>query len=133
MNTSSCKHNASLVSLNTLLTTRLGKILQKESHNDNRIHLYETGEYWVGFGKSAYELSQLGRGFSQTIVLRVPGYSLPVVMGSIHYKKIDDIQRKHAMAKSSLNYLQFITHPIDNSSYDKWYNNYLVESMALYE
>lgn len=133
MNTSSYGHNASLVSLNTLLTTRLDKILQKESHNDDRIHLYETGEYWVGFGKSAYELEQLGRDFSQTTVLRVPGHSLPIVMCSVHYKQIDDIQRKHEMASSSLNYLQFVTRPIDSRSYDKWYNKYLIESVALYE
>lgn len=133
MNTSSYRHNASLVSLNTLLTTRLGKIMQKESKNDDRIHLYETGEYWVGFDKSAYTLEQFGRGFSQTTVLRVPGFSLPIVMCSIHHNQIDDIQRKHAMAKSTLNYLQFITRPIDTPSYDKWYNNYLLESLALYE
>ena len=47
--------------VSTLLQGNLKQILFKELHNDNRVNLYDVGEYWVAFEKSAYQLELLSR------------------------------------------------------------------------
>ena len=124
--------NAMLARLKELLTIELKKILQQEAHNDNHINLYETGDYWVAFEKSAYQLGQLTDSAERTMVLRVKNHPFPIIMRSIHYKRLDDVCRKHIMAKRTLDYLQFVTHPVDRKSYGKWYSELLLEGQNLF-
>ncbi|MBR3896424.1 MAG: hypothetical protein IKJ42_05320 [Bacteroidaceae bacterium] len=124
--------NAMLVRLKVLLTTELKKILSQEAHNDNHIHLYEAGEYWVAFEKSAYQLGQLTDDAERTMVLRVKNHPFPIIMRSIHYKRLDDVCHKHIIVKKSLDYLQLVAHPVDRKSYGKWYSELLVEGRALF-
>ena len=55
--------------INTLLETNLKKILNNELHNEDRIHLYDVGEYWVAFEKSAYLLEKINPKDEQPLVL----------------------------------------------------------------
>ena len=57
--------------LMNLLRERLTEIMDRERANQNSIHLYCTGAYWVAFECSAY---QLYRAFpdSETMPLRLP-------------------------------------------------------------
>ena len=63
--------------INTLLETNLKKILNNELHNEDRIHLYDVGEYWVAFEKSAYLLEKINPKDEQPLVLYMKGYPFP--------------------------------------------------------
>lgn len=113
--------------INTLLSTQLKNILKKEIHNDDRINLYDVGECWVAFEKSAYLLDTMTNESDDPIVLHIKTHPFPIVMRSIHYLKVNDMCRKHIMAKRQLEYLQFLTQRVDNNSYDKWYREFVIE------
>ena len=71
------------VRLVRLLNEHLGEIMGRERTNQNSIHLYCTGPYWVAFECSAY---QLRRVFPDSEVtdykqLTVPGFSLSDYQG----------------------------------------------------
>ncbi len=124
--TTPCAINPIFDKLNILLTKDLKNILKKELHNENRINLYGVGEYWVAFEKSAYLLEQMTHGEDVPIVLHVKGHPFPVMMHNIHYHRVDEMCRNNIMAKKSLRFLQFITKPIDDNSYIKWYRDYAI-------
>ena len=67
--------------LMNLLREHLTEIMDRERANQNSIHLYCTGAYWVAFECSAY---QLYRAFpdSETMPLRLFAYPFPIVMVS---------------------------------------------------
>ena len=113
--------------LNTLLTKDLKNILKKELHNENRVNLYGVGEYWVAFDKSAYLLEQMTQEDDAPMVLHIKEHPFPLIMYNIHYHMVDDICRKHIMAQKSLEFLQLVTHPIDDNSYAKWYREYAID------
>ena len=113
--------------INNLLLTDLRKILNCELHNENRVNLYDVGECWVAFEKSAYLLDQMIDDDNQSLVLYVKNHPFPLVMRSAHYHKIKDICRKHIMTKRNLEQLQFATHPIDDNSYAQWYRKLVID------
>lgn len=72
-----------------LLKTRLPEILSKESANQSSIYLYNIGDYWVAFEKSAHLLSQR---YPQCSLcpLGFKGNTSHVVMASVPYVDIKD-------------------------------------------
>ena len=119
--------NNMLDKLNIFLMKDLKSVLKKELHNENRVNLYGIGEYWVAFEKSAYLLKQMIQQEDAPVVLHLKEHPFPVIMYNIHYHRVDDMRRKHVMAKKSLEFLQFVTHPIDDNSYAKWYREYAID------
>ena len=119
--------NNMLDKLNICLMKDLKSVLKKELHNENRVNLYGIGEYWVAFEKSAYLLKQMIQQEDAPVVLHLKEHPFPVIMYNIHYHRVDDMRRKHVMAKKSLEFLQFVTHPIDDNSYAKWYREYAMD------
>lgn len=113
--------------INTLLSTQLKSILKKEIHNDDRINLYDVGECWVAFEKSAFLLDKMTSECDAPVVLHIKTHPFPIVMRCIHYLKVNDMCRKHIMAKRQLEYLQFLTQRIDSTLYNKWYREFVVE------
>lgn len=121
--------NTMFEKLNDLLTRDLKNILKKELHNENRVNLYGVGEYWVAFEKSAFLFKQMTHEKDEPIVLHIKGHPFPVIMHNIHYLQVDDMCRKHIMAKKGLEFLSFVTKPIDDNSYSKWYRKYVVDEV----
>lgn len=113
--------------INTLLEINLKKILNNELHNEDRIHLYDVGEYWVAFEKSAYLLEKINPKDEQPLVLYMKGYPFPIVMHSVYYTKVNDMCRKHPMSRRGLEYLQIMTKSIDNKQYTKWYRELVID------
>lgn len=113
--------------IHTLLTTDLKKILGQELHNENKVNLYDVGECWVAFEKSAYMLEQMVDDDNQSLVLYVKNHPFPLVMRSAHYHKVKDMCRKHIMTKRNMEQLQLVTHPIDDNSYAQWYRRLVIE------
>ena len=127
MNTAHHTGNNTLHRVASLLDSDLQKILKKEIHNNDRIHLYDVGEYWVAFEKSAYMLEKMTDAGEKPLVLYLKSYPFPIVMRSIHYLKVNDMCKKHIMAKRQLEYLQFLTKQTDDASYRKWYREYVID------
>lgn len=82
-----------------------------------------------GFEKSAYLLEQMTNEEDAPIALQIKGHPFPVMMHNIHYHRVDDMCRKHIMAKKGLEFLSFVTKPIDGNSYSKWYREYVVDEI----
>ena len=70
------------VRLVRLLNEHLGEIMGRERTNQNSIHLYCTGPYWVAFECSAYQLRRVFPD-SEVTPMRLLGYPFPVVMVSL--------------------------------------------------
>lgn len=119
--------NNTLNRVTNLLNTDLKKILKKEMHNNDRINLYDVGEYWVAFEKSAYMLERMADDGEMPMVLYLNSHPFPIVMRSIHYLKVNDMCKKHIMAKRQLEYLQFLTQQTDDISYSKWYREFVID------
>ena len=107
--------------INALLEKEMQHILRQESQNENRIHLYDVGEYWVAFEKSAYLLEQLVPKEEHPIVLYMKNHPFPIVMQSSHYLRVKELCSHHALAKKGMNRLQLLTQPIEKRAYQKWY------------
>lgn len=110
-----------------LLAKNTKTIMTRENTNENRVHLYGIGQYWAAFDKSAFLLEQMTNRNSDVAILHLKDYPFPILMHCVHYEKVKDLCRKHVMAKQSLEYLQFLTHPIDSKSYNKWYREYVMD------
>lgn len=119
--------NNNLAKLQMLINKELKNILKIELSNENRVNMYGVGEYWVAFQRSAYLLEQLTHKKEDHVVLYVDDYPFPVIMQNIHYHRVDDICRKHIATKKGMEYLQFTTKPIDESSYTKWFRKHTAE------
>ena len=64
------------VRLVRLLNEHLGEIMGRERTNQNSIHLYCTGPYWVAFECSAYQLRRVFPD-SEVTPMRLLGYPFP--------------------------------------------------------
>ena len=107
--------------INALLEKEMQHILRQESQNENRIHLYDVGEYWVAFEKSAYLLEQLVPKEEHPIVLYMKDHPFPIVMQSSHYLRVKELCRHQVLAKREMDRLQLLTQPIEKRAYQKWY------------
>jgi len=90
--------------LMNLLRERLTEIMDRERANQNSIHLYCTGAYWVAFECSAY---QLYRAFpdSETMPLRLFAYPFPIVMVSVTDRSLRSYARKHILRRDESDYM----------------------------
>lgn len=123
-------HNTGTNTLNrvsNLLSTDLKKILGKEKDNNDHINLYDVGEYWVAFEKSAYMLDKMSDDGEMPLVLYLNAHPFPIVMRCIHYLKVNNMCKRHVMAKKQLEYLQFLTQRTDDASYNKWYREFVID------
>lgn len=108
--------------VNALLESDLQNILQQEQQNENRIFLYDVGEYWVAFEKSAYLLEQMAPKEERPVVLYMKQHPFPIVMHCSHYLRVKELCRHQVLAKRGMDRLQFLTKPIEKASYRRWYN-----------
>ncbi len=97
------------IRLMNLLRERLTEIMDRERANQNSIHLYCTGPYWVAFERSAY---QLYRAFpdSETTPMRLYGYPFPIVMVSVTDRSLRSYARRHILRRDESG-LQAIDRP----------------------
>lgn len=104
-----------------LLEGHLQQILRKERDNEDRVHLYGVGEYWVAFERSAYLFEQLDADAAGPVVMHLRDYPFPIVMHTAHYTRVDALCRRHVLSRRTMEYLQFMTRPMDSRSYRLWY------------
>ncbi len=108
------------IRLMNLLRERLTEIMDRERANQNSMHLYCTGSYWVAFERSAY---QLHRAFSdsETLPLRLYTYPFPIVMASITDLSLRLYTRKHILRKDESDYKLLVVPELPMSDYRAWH------------
>lgn len=108
------------IRLMNLLRERLTEIMDRERANQNSMHLYCTGSYWVAFERSAY---QLHRAFSdsETLPLRLYAYPFPIVMVSVTDLSLRSYARKHILRKDESDYKLLVVPELPMSDYRAWH------------
>ena len=106
--------------LMNLLRERLTEIMDRERANQNSIHLYCTGAYWVAFECSAY---QLYRAFpdSETMPLRLFAYPFPIVMVSVTDRSLRSYARKHILRRDASAYHLLTVPGFSLADYREWH------------
>ena len=108
------------VRLVRLLNEHLNDIMNRERANQNSIHLYCTGPYWVAFERSAY---QLRRTFpdSEVMPMRLLGYPFPVVMVSVTDRSLCAYARRHILRRDDMYYKQLTVPGHSLADYREWH------------
>ena len=106
--------------LMNLLREHLTEIMDRERANQNSIHLYCTGAYWVAFECSAY---QLYRAFpdSETMPLRLFAYPFPIVMVSVTDRSLRSYARKHILRRDGSDYKLLTVPGFSLADYREWH------------
>ena len=106
--------------LMNLLREHLTEIMDRERANQNSIHLYCTGPYWVAFECSAY---QLYRAFpdSETMPLRLFAYPFPIVMVSVTDRSLRSYTRKHILRRDESDYKLLTVPGLPLAAYREWH------------
>ncbi len=107
--------------LMNLLREHLTEIMDRECANQNSIHLYCTGAYWVAFECSAY---QLYRAFpdSETMPLRLFAYPFPIVMVSVTDRSLRSYTRKHILRRDESDYKLLTVPGLPLPAYREWHS-----------
>ena len=108
------------IRLMNLLRERLTEIMDRERANQNSMHLYCTGPYWVAFERSAY---QLYRAFpdSEITPLRLYAYPFPLVMVSVTDRSLRSYTRKHILRGDESDYKLLTVPGFPLADYREWH------------
>ena len=107
------------VRLVRLLNEHLGEIMGRERTNQNSIHLYCTGPYWVAFECSAISARVFPD--SEVTPMRLLGYPFPVVMVSVTDRSLRSYARKHILRRDDKDYKQLTVPGFSLSDYQGWH------------
>ena len=108
------------VRLVRLLNEHLNDIMNRERANQNSIHLYCTGPYWVAFERSAYQLCRLFPR-SETSVIRFITYPFPVVMAAVTDAELRAYSRRHILRIAEPDYRVLTTGEFPPERYREWH------------
>ena len=108
------------VRLVRLLNEHLNDIMSRERANQNSIHLYCTGPYWVAFECSAYQLRHVFPD-SEIKPMRLLGYPFPVVMVSVTDRSLRLYARKHILRRDETDYKLLTVPGLPMADYHVWH------------
>ena len=108
------------VRLVRLLNEHLNDIMSRERANQNSIHLYCTGPYWVAFECSAYQLRHVFPD-SEVTPMRLLGYPFPVVMVSVTDRSLRSYTRKHILRRDGSDYKLLTVPGLPLADYREWH------------
>ena len=108
------------------LLKNIKAIYNRELTNESFIYLYEAGEYWIAFEKSAYFLSlQLKGRKSEVSAIRMDFLPFPII-----YSGIDDSTRQKlrcnndCISRNHCSYIKVKTNsPTNDEEYNRWYRS----------
>lgn len=108
------------VRLVRLLNGHLKAIMNRERANQNSIHLYCTGPYWVAFECSAYQLRRVFPD-SEVTPMRLLGYPYPVVMVSVTDRSLRSYARGHILRRDDMDYKLLTVPGLSLADYREWH------------
>ena len=106
------------------LLRNIKTIYKKELTNESFIYLYEVGEYWIAFEKSAYLLSlQLQEQKSEVSVIKMDILPFPILFSSINDLTKQKLRSKSLfISQNHYSYIKVTTYsPISIDDYNRWY------------
>lgn len=109
------------IELGKLMENHLLDILFNERANCNCIHLYRAAEYWVAFGRSAFNLccSYAKSVINAMKVFKVP---FPIVVASVEEREIPFIVGSmKCTKKTSVERIYKIAKPSDSLLFQEWH------------
>lgn len=108
------------IRLMNLLREHLTEIMDRERTNQNSIHLYCTGAYWVAFERSGYQLYRVFAD-SETLPLRLYAYPFPIVMVSVTDRSLRSYARKHILRRDETDYVVLTVPESSSTDYRRWH------------
>ena len=108
--------------LEALLSRYIKEIMSRESVNTNTIHLYNTGDYWVSFEKSAYQLQRLSQDVD-TATINHPAYPFSIIMATVSESELTKKCGNMSYKNKQSGYVAIPTSEITLSKYNKWHKN----------
>ncbi len=121
MYTSNCKELSSGARLSDLIQNGICEIVKSESVDGSpRMCLYDIGEYWVGFERSAYLMTRIIPN-SDSFLVNYPGYPFAVVGISIPAEALRSYLRSRDIRYPSSGHLEILGLPFEPQDYAKWH------------
>lgn len=111
-----------LKQLDHLILTDINDILQREACNECNIHLYQVGNSWFAFEKSAYLLQLLSDQVDAPICIEISGRPYPIIFNSISASHLQSIKSTAPSQGSSAKYLKLLTEPLSHPLFNTWYS-----------
>lgn len=108
-----------ITSLERLLRRRCEVIVTNEQTNDGKIHLYDTGLFWITFDKSAYLATKV---FPEEAVIEVvpPGYPFRMLATPVSYKNLKKYSGIHILDDEAPDHRIVYTRKINIDGYRRW-------------
>lgn len=108
------------IRLMTLVQNCHAEILGREKGNEQFIHLYNTGTYWVAFEQSACQLNRI---FPRCgiFLFRVDSHPEYIVMSSVPSDEADAYFRTHILRRDEPDYKVLAVPPLQTRHYCRWH------------
>ncbi len=113
------KEEPSGVRLVRLIRTQLYDIVKREFVNNDRVCLYSTGEYWVGFERSAYFLKKAFPRL-KTFAVNGHGFSRGVVGVSVHERDVRKLAGEYTVCDRTRDYVEMVVGRYNIMEYIEW-------------
>lgn len=107
--------------LDSLLTAEQSNILRRERDNSHQIHLYNVGQYWATFDKSAYQVEHMANLKDVPDVVKLKNNPFPIVMHIIDKNLFHSLCKSKSPVVPDKKYIQIEGIFIDSKEYNKWY------------
>jgi hypothetical protein len=112
-----------LMRVDTLIASKINSILVSEKGNVNHINLYNAGELWVAFDKSAYLLQQVTSHIDEAMVVELKDRPFPLIFHVISNSDAHGLSQRTVNTITTSTHLQFLTRPIDTHDFNTWYRS----------
>jgi hypothetical protein len=112
-----------LMCVDSLIASKINSILVSEKGNVNHINLYNAGELWVAFDKSAYLLQQVTSHIDEAMVVELKDRPFPLIFHVISNSDAHGLSQRTVNTITTSTHLQFLTRPIDTHDFNTWYRS----------
>ncbi len=119
-----------MMNLDSLLSAEQGNILKRERENTHHIHLYNVGQYWAAFDKSAFQAEHLTKLKDVPDVVKLKDNPFPIVMHIIDENQFRSLCKSNPSLHQKKKHIQIDGTHVDMAEYNTWY---LQKSDALIE
>ncbi len=109
-----------------LIQSKICDVVRQEAVNDHSMSLYCTGEYWIGFERSAYFLKGIFPNLDSFIVNH-PDYPFAIVGISVSAEVLYRYLSSKAISCSSRSRLDLPMPEINLRDYEKWHRRQVEE------
>ena len=107
--------------LDSLLTAEQSNIIRRERDDSHHIHLYNVGQYWATFDKSAYQVEHMANLKDIPDVVKLKNNPFPIAMHIIDKDLFHSLCKSKSPIVQNKKYIQIDGINIDSMEYNHWY------------